>query len=256
MREEKRGIVVSKKRAGFTLVELLVVIAIIAILAAILFPLFVRMQRAASQSQCLSNLGEVSKGMMMYASDHERKLPRWKDLDGVTWDTYVFKYVRNGRVFTCPINCVDANKRPYPGGSLVRSYAMPKNITGMPYDQAPKMAMTVMLFEKGAQLFGKTSDAVAEWYTQTFGYAQDSPDKFWHGRGKAFVFCDGHAKYFAYAAGPFSYNFPSFTAWSRQASSVASLGGAGYCGWCDNVGAGGDQFYTTTTNLPGANIPR
>lgn len=82
----------ARKPNGFTLIELLVVIAIIAILAAILFPIFVRVQRIAKQSQCISNLGEVSKGIMMYATDHGSRLPCWQDVDAKNnfvraWDT-------------------------------------------------------------------------------------------------------------------------------------------------------------------------
>ena len=56
-------------RKGFTLIELLVVIAIIAILAAILFPVFARAREKARQTSCLSNAKQMGLGMMMYAQD-------------------------------------------------------------------------------------------------------------------------------------------------------------------------------------------
>ncbi len=56
-------------RKGFTLIELLVVIAIIAILAAILFPVFARAREKARQTSCLSNLKEIGLGILMYAQD-------------------------------------------------------------------------------------------------------------------------------------------------------------------------------------------
>lgn len=243
-----------KGKRGFTLIELLVVIAIIAILAAILFPVFSSAKIAAKQSQCISNMGELGKILLLYTQDSGGKLPYWYDwVAGKTWDTYLYKYVRNGKIFTCPNNCVGSNKRGYPGGTLIRSYAMPKNVSGVLYGMAPRSTMTVMLFEKGSQPFGAYSDAVAEWYTQTWGYAQSLPDKFWHGPGKVFLFCDGHAKFFRYAAGPFSYNYPSFEGWSGQPS-VANNGGIGYCGWVDNTSAGGTQ--DNLALLTGANIPR
>lgn len=66
-------------RRGFTLIELLVVIAIIAILAAILFPVFARARERAKVSTCVSNLKQVGTQFAMYASDYEQRLPYAKD---------------------------------------------------------------------------------------------------------------------------------------------------------------------------------
>ena len=63
------------KRRGFTLIELLVVIAIIAILAAILFPVFARAREKARQSSCLSNLKQLGLGMLMYVQDYDERFP-------------------------------------------------------------------------------------------------------------------------------------------------------------------------------------
>jgi prepilin-type N-terminal cleavage/methylation domain-containing protein/prepilin-type processing-associated H-X9-DG protein len=72
-------------RKGFTLIELLVVIAIIAILAAILFPVFARAREKARQSTCTSNQRQIAAAMLMYAQDHEETLPNtstvWGDID-------------------------------------------------------------------------------------------------------------------------------------------------------------------------------
>ena len=64
-----------KQRSGFTLIELLVVIAIIAILAAILFPVFARAQESARTSACLTYLGQLGKAQQMYSGDNEGRLP-------------------------------------------------------------------------------------------------------------------------------------------------------------------------------------
>jgi prepilin-type N-terminal cleavage/methylation domain-containing protein/prepilin-type processing-associated H-X9-DG protein len=67
-------------RRGFTLIELLVVIAIIAILAAILFPVFARAKAAAKQSACLSNLRQMGIAFDMYETDNDERLPDRRDL--------------------------------------------------------------------------------------------------------------------------------------------------------------------------------
>ncbi len=64
-----------KKRAGFTLIELLVVIAIIAILAAILFPVFAQARERARMTACLSNCKQLGFGLAMYGQDYDETYP-------------------------------------------------------------------------------------------------------------------------------------------------------------------------------------
>jgi len=64
-----------QRRIGFTLIELLVVIAIIAILAAILFPVFARAREKARQTNCLSNVKQIMLGVLQYAQDYDERMP-------------------------------------------------------------------------------------------------------------------------------------------------------------------------------------
>src|SRR5687768_4270631 len=64
-----------RRRPGFTLIELLVVIAIIAILAAILFPVFAQAREAARKTSCVSNLRQIGVGILMYSQDYDEEFP-------------------------------------------------------------------------------------------------------------------------------------------------------------------------------------
>lgn len=74
------------RRRAFTLIELLVVIAIIAILAAILFPVFAKARARAQQATCTSNLNQIAKAVLMYCDDNDQKFPRAMDYED--WARY------------------------------------------------------------------------------------------------------------------------------------------------------------------------
>jgi len=75
-KEKGMDITKSQRKEGFTLIELLVVIAIIAILAAILFPVFARARENARRASCQSNLKQIGLGMFMYLQDYDEKFTR------------------------------------------------------------------------------------------------------------------------------------------------------------------------------------
>src|SRR5205085_8049166 len=89
------------RKAAFTLIELLVVVAIIAIMAALLFPVFARAREKARQASCLSNLEQISKGVLMYMSDYDEAFP------------FVLSYSGN---CDCPANVGDNGKYPWVPG--------------------------------------------------------------------------------------------------------------------------------------------
>jgi prepilin-type N-terminal cleavage/methylation domain-containing protein/prepilin-type processing-associated H-X9-DG protein len=96
-------------RSGFTLIELLVVIAIIAILAAILFPVFARARENARRASCQSNLKQIALGIFMYNQDYDEKLPiAALSNGGVTdahpygWANALQPYLKSTQIFQCP----------------------------------------------------------------------------------------------------------------------------------------------------------
>ena len=111
--------VLRPQKRGFTLIELLVVIAIIAILAAILFPVFARAREQARKTSCLSNLKQMSLGFLMYAQDYDETLPgiKFGGNPGEGWPWTVFPgsydwtgvftqgvqpYIKNKQILQCP----------------------------------------------------------------------------------------------------------------------------------------------------------
>lgn len=91
-------------KQGFTLIELLVVIAIIAILAAILFPVFSRARENARRISCVSNLKQIGLGITMYVQDNDGAYPMASNSDGSgrRWPDYIFPYVKSAQLFVCP----------------------------------------------------------------------------------------------------------------------------------------------------------
>jgi len=92
------------KNKGFTLIELLVVIAIIAILAAILFPVFAKVREKARQISCLSNLKQIGLGVVQYNQDNDEKMPNgysgWGTASG--WAGQIYPYVKSTAAYRCP----------------------------------------------------------------------------------------------------------------------------------------------------------
>lgn len=88
-----------KRNKGFTLIELLVVIAIIAILAAILFPVFAQAREKARTASCLNNQKQISLGIMQYTQDYDETYP---SVDSGVLTQNIQPYLKNNDVFLCP----------------------------------------------------------------------------------------------------------------------------------------------------------
>jgi len=95
------------RKCGFTLIELLVVVAIIAILAAILFPVFAKAREKARQSSCASNMKQIGLALLQYEQDFDEVHPAWSETIGgnnISWQDLIYAYVKSMNVWKCPSN--------------------------------------------------------------------------------------------------------------------------------------------------------
>jgi len=152
--------------AAFTLIELLVVIAIIAILAAILFPVFAQARESARQTACLSNTKQLGLGFMMYAQDYDEILPGGRVFlnndvvpgddcnpknNSLTWRSAIKPYIKNYGVYNCISNPNNKGKTEDVDKTFTISYAVNGSINwgkgGLPLPSVKRPADTVMLLE-------------------------------------------------------------------------------------------------------------
>ncbi len=191
-------------RRGFTLIELLVVIAIIAILAAILFPVFARAREKAKQTSCLSNLKQMGLAMLSYAQDYDERFMRYAGytapaivLDDVPdvrayWWQQLMPYMMNEQILSCPS---DTNRRVYSGGESDSRHDIDYTInTWLAQDELARIespAGRVALVEgvnNYARLYNP-SDFAADPSLGNYVWSQTR-----HNDHSNTLFCDGHAK--------------------------------------------------------------
>ena len=215
------------KRIGFTLIELLVVIAIIALLAAILFPVFARARENARKSTCLNNLKQIGVGFMQYTQDFDEMLPNLGGysaaLDTGQWVVTpspvgtacspnntstavtpcrpelgsVYSYIKSTQVYICPSDTYGIKKR--------LSYAMNSQCgggspayIGKSLADATRPAQTIFLMDEGLTL----NDGYF-----VYGSVNDKPSLI-HLGGANNAFLDGHVKWKTdtqYQASDFTY---------------------------------------------------
>jgi prepilin-type N-terminal cleavage/methylation domain-containing protein/prepilin-type processing-associated H-X9-DG protein len=205
------------KRPGFTLIELLVVIAIIAILAAILFPVFAQAREQARMSACTSNFKQYSTAWMLYVQDYDGTFPTysvntvWKqgELSFTTWDLLLQTYIKNYGVSRCPSDPHPAVFEFKDGSTIWRSYTAPRNMIWNPAknlphprteSNVPQPADTLLMFEKnqGAEVNGwpypKTRRPGSAWGSAVAfeNWQQTAWER--HGDRLNALFADGHVK--------------------------------------------------------------
>ena len=225
-----------RKRSGFTLIELLVVIAIIAILAAILFPIFSSAKERGRQVKCLNNLKQLTNAFLLYVDDNDGQVPRIAPY--CTWPypapnwcgtlvTFaatdvrqgsLWRYARTAGVYICPTdvgreaNGLDINqmtlaqRKAYP-----LSYSLSQEMNQwdgkyfMPVRFGPAIAgkstkVLLFLHESRTKIYGPGNVLIAQGINDGLNlwtYNQDNPDKI-HYNGTTASYADGHAKWYSF----------------------------------------------------------
>ena len=194
------------RRKGFTLIELLVVIAILAILAAILFPVFARAREKARQSNCLSNVKQLMLAVQQYVTDYDQAYPLatiyartpWTTPDGtqstdrMPWFVATQPYIQNIQILNCP--SVSAG---YDGGTNRDrvGYGLNGYIGRGPIQQSgvnfPAECMCIA--ERAGAFYSHDADLPAHRYEAVSGRTRLAGDR--HNEGLNIGFCDGHAKW-------------------------------------------------------------
>jgi prepilin-type N-terminal cleavage/methylation domain-containing protein/prepilin-type processing-associated H-X9-DG protein len=203
-----------RRRGGFTLIELLVVIAIIAILAAILFPVFAQAREKARSISCLSNQKQLGTAMQMYMQDYDERFPTW--LDDVpksvehpngknTWVENLQPYSKNKKIWLCPSdstpgrNPTDSrSQNSYWLNAYIFRWSGRNSQVKSPYPSAALAevsypATTIVLCD------GPTNDGQHVWPGPPVEWCGAEkwcrPQQERHSGGINFTFADGHAKW-------------------------------------------------------------
>ena len=191
----------SRRNHGFTLIELLVVIAIIAILAAILFPVFARARENARKANCMSNVKQITLGIMQYVQDYDERYPSTHFVDNLgygRWVPAVEPYIKNKQVWACPSN-KDTFKGDFPthyasnpAGYAPFDYGINGRIGRMSLAQIDAVASTILLGESNLP----DPYYWAHLYSGPVG-CQSQPYGAWpHMDGYNLGLADGHCKWY------------------------------------------------------------
>jgi len=207
-------------RKAFTLIELLVVIAIIAILAAILFPVFAQAKEAAKRTQCLSNVKQLSTANFMYVNDYDDTSMNMGSGD---FANRLYPYVKSEDLFLCPerldsdaveaVDGVNNTKRSLGygynwgpiqrrGGGMLLGQQYVSGTSGPKF--IPGISMTSIVSPAQMVAFGDSYDTPRITSTWTFllcAWNGNTNSTLRHGANFNFAFADGHAKLIKMVAG-------------------------------------------------------
>ena len=210
------------KRSGFTLLEFLVVIACIAIVGAVIFPVFASHPERPRRNACLTNVKQLALGVMQYAQDYDERFPnsgfavvkvKGNPPPALTyraeepangWYDAVYSYVKNSRIYYCPSD--ESKERiGYPAPAQAEEFASSFTLnkwtaTGLETATVKNPAEFVLLAERnnetqaanGSYLFAPwkwSKDAEGPQITQDLALTR-------HNSGSIVGFSDGHAKWF------------------------------------------------------------
>jgi prepilin-type N-terminal cleavage/methylation domain-containing protein/prepilin-type processing-associated H-X9-DG protein len=202
-----------QKFRGFTLIELLVVIAIIAILAAILFPVFARARENARRASCQNNLKQLAIGWQMYAQDHDGRLPFYQYGSSTTSSVMgkVYPYVKSKQVYICPSSRLPDTQKYDVINNYGTEYGLPaiyapaqaaivndnttdqKNIPNM--DAVPEPAITCLMAETINTADGKTGYDRFSGGALSYAGWGGLPVFDRHFGGSNYAYMDGHVKW-------------------------------------------------------------
>ncbi|HJN15562.1 MAG TPA: DUF1559 domain-containing protein, partial [Armatimonadota bacterium] len=205
------------RRSGFTLIELLVVIAIIAILAAILFPVFAKAREKARQASCTSNVKQIALGMLMYAQDYDEKFgycctyrprsanqglnlrPHWRpssnNSSDIRYNGLAMPYIKNRQIYVCP------------SYGDINSYSAPRHLLqsnggcdGRMLAHIPYPSEYVLLGDgagtRGMCGTNRSSNCQGRFGKHDDRYVSRKSRFYRHNGGANLAYVDGHAKWF------------------------------------------------------------